>query len=163
MSQVTLTKEMLKGLSVDELLDLSVDQLATVQPFQPRPTGIYRFEVLSCGVEEVGEGNAIVVKYKLHECIELEKEEEAELVGELPAEYTESYFIAGDSDFGIRTFRTIFAGVIGEGEDVSVREQMARSVGVTGEGLLKHRKWKNKETKEMKEGNQWEPTSIVLA
>ena len=92
-----------------------------------------------------------------------ESDEALEMVGELPAEYKENFFIGGDSDFGLKAFRTMFADLIGEGETVSIREQMERAVGVSGQGLLKLRKWKNKNTGEMQEGNQWEPTAIDLS
>ena len=157
-----LNKETIAGLSVDELLDLSVDQIAEVTPFTPKPTGIYVFEVKACGVVEVGESNAIEVEYNIIEMVQLEDESLAESVGELPAKYTEKYFIGGDSEFGLMTFRTVFGGLVGEGETVAIRELMERCIGATGEGLLKHRKWVNKTTKEKQEGNQWEATSIEL-
>jgi len=157
-----LEKSSIVGLSVDELLELSVDQLAEVQPFVPKPTGMYAFTVTSCGVEEVGDANAIVVEYQINECIELEDEEKRDTVGEMPAKYTEKYFIGGKSEFGLITYRTIFGGLVGEGEEVKIRDLMEMCVGATGEAILKHRKWKHKETKEDQEGNQWDALSVVL-
>ena len=160
-----LNKEAIAGLSVDELLELDIDQIAQVVPFTPKPTGVYGFNVGSCGVVEAGEGHAIEVEYQLNEVVELLDDNEAnrELVGELPAKYTEKYFIGGESDFGLKTFRTVFNGLVAEGETVVIRELMERCVGVQGEGLLKLRKWKDKNTGEMKEGNSWEATAVEIS
>lgn len=158
----TLTKEEIAGLSVDDLLDVSADQLSEVTAYVPKPTAVYNFAVKSVDLDEAGDGHAIAVVYNLTDCVELNDEAEADLVGELPAEYKELYFIGGESDFGIRTFRTIFAGVVPDGTSMSIREMMEAAVGVTGQGLLKHNKWKSKETGEIKEGNKWEATTVAL-
>jgi hypothetical protein len=157
-----LSKENIAGLSVDELLELDVTQIAEVKPYAPKPTGVYGFTVESCGVVEVGEANAIEVEFKLHEVIELEEDtdENRELVGELPATYKEKYFIGGDSEYGLMTFRTVFSGLVNEGETPVIRELMERCVGAQGEGLLRHRKWVNKQTQEKQEGNQFEATAV---
>lgn len=157
-----LNKETIAGLSVDELLELNVDQIAEVTPFAPKPTGCYGFNVVACGVVEVGEGHAIEVEYQLNEVIDLLVDDDAnrELVGELPAKYVEKYFIGGESEFGLMTFRTVMSTLVQEGETPVIRELMERCVGMQGEGLLKHRKWKNKTTGEMQEGNQFEATAV---
>lgn len=163
LNQNKLTKAEIAALSVEDLLDLDIDQIEEVTPFVPKPTGIYNFAVTSTGLEEVGDGHAIQVVYTITECVELEDEEMAEDVGELPKEYKENYFIGGESDYGIKAFRTIFGALEVEGTKLSTRDLMEASVGTTGQGLLQLRKYKDKTTKEVKQSNSWEPTSITLS
>jgi hypothetical protein len=158
-----LTKETIKGLSVDEILELSSDQLALVTPFVPKPTGTYRYEITACSLEEYGESHAIKVTYKINECTGLLDDTAADTIGELPADYNELYFIGGDSDYGLRSFRTMFDGLNRAGEDaLKTRELMEGCIGVTGECLLNFTKRKNKETGEVREGNQWECTANLM-
>lgn len=159
----TLNKETIAALDIDSILDLTVEQLAEVTAFVPKPTGMYRFDIKGCSLEEYSGSHAIQVVYNITECVELENPENEESIGELPFEYKENYFIAGDSDFGVRAFRTILATAIEEGTTPSVRELMEMCVGLSGEGLLKFTKRKNKDTGEIREGNQWEVTGVAFS
>lgn len=154
-------REVLKAMDIDSLLDLSRDQVSDIQPFQLVPTGQYKFQVKSSDVEEVGNDGkrGIVVVLQLTECVELENEADAESLPDFPHDFR-SVHLPG---YGTEAFVTMFRDFAQENGLDTLREMVEGIPGATGELLIQHTNYKDKDTKETKETNRIDVNTVSFA
>ena len=167
-------KDQLNSMSVQELLDLEFSQIAIVEGFKPLPTAMYRLSLESCALETVGENEipALQLKVKVYEAVAFENKAdevtfiESGTAERFPYDYQETYYLqrtnkdtqAVESAGGtVQAFRTAFDSVataVGLNSATAVMEWINANPGTMAQAVIKHRKYKNKETGEMRESNQ---------
>lgn len=155
-----LTNEQLEAMDVDSFLNASMDSIADLEGFKLKPTGLYSFVVKNADVTEMGMENkpVIAVELELTSCLELVNEAESEEVGELPCKYTENYFLTGKM-IGGKAFATFTRELAQANGWATIAEVVTGMQGFSGSALIQKRKWKDKETGELKEGNQLDVTT----
>lgn len=168
MSEI-LNKDQLSAMSVQELLEMDFGSIALVEGYKPFPTAMYRLEFISAGLETIGDSEipAIQLKLKVHEALAFENKEqevaflESGLAESLPREYTETYYLQkkdGTAAGGtVAAFRTAFdpiAQQVGLSNVNQVLEFINSNAGAMAQAVIKHRKYKDKETGETRESNQ---------
>lgn len=154
--QQTLTAAELEALNAEALLELDISELADVTAYVPKPSGLYQFQVLESGLEEVGAENKIAIdlKLKVLEVLELADESEADEVGDLPAEYGQMFFLDGGKGYGVRSFVTLFRELAVENGWTTANEISEGIGGAVFSCYLERRKYKVKDTGEIKVSNQ---------
>lgn len=159
---VTKTKEELENLGAEEFLNLQFDEIADLEGYAPKPTGMYGFNVLDCEIEEVGAEKKVVIKLvmDLTEVVELSADADPDEVGELPAKYTESFFLSGQK-IGGRAFVTMTRQLAQEQNWSGVAEAVSGIVGFSGTGMIIKRSWKDKDTGDVKYGNQIDAKTVT--
>lgn len=156
------TKDELEAMIGEEFLELAYGDVADLEGFVPKPSGMYGFTVTGCSLEKLGaeEKLAIQLELSVTEVVELLDEADAEEVGELPAKYTESFFLTG-AKIGGRAFVTMTRQLAEEQEWASLSEAVAGIVGFSGQGMIIKRQWKDKTTDEIKHGNQIDGKTVT--
>ncbi|MBM84459.1 MAG: hypothetical protein CMM47_00540 [Rhodospirillaceae bacterium] len=158
------TQEELELLTTDEALSLGYDEVDDLASFAPLPTAMFTFAVKSCGLETVGSEDidAVVMELTLTELVELDTdtEENRKAVGDMPKDYKES-MIVGEKKMGLKAFATMTRELAAAQGWTTLAEAMENIVGFTGTGIIKHTKWKNKDTGEIREGNRIDAKSVL--
>lgn len=141
----------LANMSLDELMDIDINQVEAVKDFIPFPTGSYRFEVTSVGFDEVGAEDkpVITVEWNILEVVELVDASQADEVGEVPRVQKENYFLTGGkTGYGVRAFLTAFREIGVRNGCTKLPEIMEAAIGATGEALIERKTRRNKDTGE---------------
>lgn len=159
MNDITVkTTEELEAMNGEELLGLNIDSIGDLEGFSLRPAGQYAFDVTECGIEALGAEDkpAIIFKLSLTECIELveDTDENRALVGELPREYRETYFLEGGKRMALKAFVTATRQLAQDNGWTTVQEIVENITGFSGQLLITTRTWKDKDTSEKREANQ---------
>ena len=162
MNTTTKTKAELEATTPEDFLEMMFDDIADLEGFVPKPTGMYGFVVTECNIEKLGaeEKLAIQMVTEITEVIELNDEATAEEVGELPAKYTESFFLTGQK-IGGRAFATLTRQLAAEQDWKSVSDAIGGIVGFAGQGIIVKRSWKDKDTGDTRFGNQIDAKTVV--
>jgi hypothetical protein len=134
------TTDELNAMSVDEMLQLGIEDVADLEGFRPYPTALYSFVVKACGIENVGAEDkpTIQLETELTSCDELDNEADADqLPEEFPAKYKENFFLDTDKRIGLRGFITITRPLAVANGWTNIQEIMEGMVGFTGKALIK--------------------------
>jgi hypothetical protein len=156
----TATATVIKGsvlaeMNIEDMLAADMGSMELVTDFTPMPSGMYDIEVKTVEVTEVGAENkpAIKVEYSINGIVELADEADLELVGDLPRKHTEHYFLQGKNAYGLRSFVTIFKPVALNAGVNTVEDTLEAAIGSVGQALIEKRRYKDKNTGEMKESS----------
>lgn len=134
----TLNREVLKEMSVSDLLDIPLDAIDDAAGFAVPPKGGYHFTIVKCAIEQVGkEGNqveGIVVEYEVKETLELADPSEAAVSA--GTKFSTSYR-AGQ---GVQFFKTDFKEVGAKLGAGTIADLVEKLNGCEVSAVLGHRK-----------------------
>ena len=136
-----LTKEVLKELSIEDMLDIELDMVEDIQGFLLPPKGFYRFNIDECKLDLAGEKQVIKVTLRIFETLELVNSEDT------PAPdggiFDQTYF----PGFGISQFKTEYGEIARDAGFTTFRELVDGLGGMEISGFVGHRKDKNDKEK----------------
>ena len=159
----TLSRDDMKAMDIENLLEVSVSQIAEVKEFNLFPTGAYSLQCLSCDVAEGTETNGahIMTTFKVVEVQELENAEDAAEAPEEGEEFRARYY----PGYGFENFKTTFSDICESlplGIDSSLREMMEAMPSTNWEGMIEKKTFKDKDTSEIKHNNKLATHTVVL-
>lgn len=160
MSEALFTKDQLNQMSVEDLLNVDISSIKEIEGYKPVPTAQYRLMINACGLDVIGKDDKqiIAVEVTLLEGLEYEAADEALPDDTFPREYKETFFVDGKDKMGLAKFRTVFgpfAAANGLTTISAIMEKLNEG-GITGTQIITHRSWKDKETGEMRSGNEFD-------
>ena len=149
----TIARDAMKDIAIDDLLEMSVDQINDVLERVMWPTGQYQYSIVKAEVVQQTEtsGAYINVQHELVAVLELDDPEQAEIAPEAGTLLDIRYY----PGYGIENFKTTYGGLIEAMEGTpNVREMIEALEGTSWTGLVEHRTRTDKATGDRKEFNQ---------
>ena len=140
-----LDKEVLKNLSLEEMMALSLEEIPELEEFELIPTGVYIFDVEPAELDTSDDDTKkhfIGLTLKVASVVELVDPAQAEAVKPGESKLAQRFY----ASFGIQRFAKMFAGVTeqlrankAEGEGVSVVELLESVGGRQIQATVTHR------------------------
>lgn len=164
-TQTKIDSKDLAAMSLEDLMEIDINQVEEVKDFVPFPTGEYRFEVTSIAFDEVGSEDkpVIAVEWNILEVVELANEEEADQVGEIPRVQKENYFLqGGKTAYGVRAFLTAFREIGARNNCTKLPEIMEAGIGATGQAMIERKTRKDRETGEARTNSSINATLVTF-
>jgi hypothetical protein len=109
------------------LLDQDLDDFADLPEFVVPPAGAYNATVISCEQKKIGTHDAVEIKFRLLETLELASPTDAPVKD--GTECGVSFML--DNEFGVGGLKAVLAPIKVAAGTVSARDTMAASVGMT--------------------------------
>ncbi len=137
----TISREVLKELSVDDMLDLELDMVEDIVGFLLPPKGYYRLSIDECKVDIAGEKQVIKTSLRIMETIELVDTDDKPAPDE--GTFDQTYF----PGYGIGQFKTEYGPIARESGFTTFRDLIDGLGGMEINAYIGHRKDKNDKDK----------------